>query len=75
MPDSSIHNPETARDCEGGGIRMTHAGKSKAVRGIFYLIVFIIVMIQIYPIFWVICSSLKTPDEMTYTAQYALPSS
>lgn len=32
------------------------------------------VMIQVYPIFWVICSSLKTPDEMTYTAQYALPS-
>ena len=31
-------------------------------------------VIQIYPIFWVICSSLKTPDEMTYTAQYALPS-
>ena len=31
-------------------------------------------MIQVYPIFWVICSSLKTPDEMTYTAQYALPS-
>lgn len=30
---------------------MTHAGKSKAVRGIFYFIVLIIVMIQIYPNF------------------------
>ena len=40
----------------------------------FYVVILIFVMIQVYPIFWVICSSLKTPDEMTYTAQYALPS-
>lgn len=54
---------------------MIRSGKNKILRVIFYFIVAVIIMIQIYPIFWVICSSLKTPDEMTYTAQYALPSS
>lgn len=39
-----------------------------------YLLIGIVLVIQIYPIFWVVCSSLKTPDEMTYTAQYSLPS-
>ena len=54
---------------------MIRSGKNKILRTFFYLIVAVFIMIQIYPIFWVICSSLKTPDEMTYTAQYALPSS
>ena len=53
---------------------MMKSRKNIALRAVFYVVIVIFVMIQIYPIFWVVCSSLKTPDEMTYTAQYALPS-
>ncbi|MFR6167659.1 MAG: hypothetical protein ACLUKE_05675 [Blautia wexlerae] len=53
---------------------MMKSRKNIALRAVFYVVIIIFVMIQIYPIFWVVCSSLKTPDEMTYTAQYALPS-
>lgn len=47
--------------------------KKNAGRGLFYLLIIIIVAVQVYPVFWVICSSLKTPEEMIYTAQYSLP--
>ena len=53
---------------------MKYTKKHKMLRIIFYLLIFIIVIIQIYPIFWVVCSSFKTPEEMTYTAQYSIPS-
>lgn len=53
---------------------MIKSRKNIAIRAVFYVVILIFVMIQVYPIFWVVCSSLKTPDEMTYTAQYALPS-
>ena len=53
---------------------MIKSRKNIPIRAVFYVVILIFVMIQVYPIFWVICSSLKTPDEMTYTAQYALPS-
>ena len=55
-------------------VRMIKSRKNIPIRAVFYVVILIFVMIQVYPIFWVICSSLKTPDEMTYTAQYALPS-
>ena len=49
---------------------MIKSRKNIPMRAVFYVVILIFVMIQVYPIFWVICSSLKTPDEMTYTAQY-----
>ena len=51
---------------------MIKSRKNIPIRAVFYVVILIFVMIQVYPIFWVICSSLKTPDEMTYTAQYAI---
>ena len=48
------------------------AGKS--LRMIFFLILTVIMAFQIYPIFWVIMSSLKTPEELSGGASYALPS-
>ena len=53
---------------------MIRSKKNIVLRIIFYAVILIFVVVQIYPIFWVVCSSLKTPDEMRYTAQYALPS-
>ena len=46
---------------------MIKSRKNIPIRAVFYVVILIFVMIQVYPIFWVICSSLKTPDEMTYT--------
>ena len=45
---------------------MIKSRKNIPIRAVFYVVILIFVMIQVYPIFWVICSSLKTPDEMTY---------
>ena len=53
---------------------MIRSKKNIMLRIIFYVVILVFVVVQIYPIFWVVCSSLKTPDEMRYTAQYALPS-
>ena len=33
------------------------------------------VIFTCYPVFWVICSSLKTPDEIAFAAPYSLPGS
>lgn len=53
---------------------MIHSKKNKVIRTLFYAVILVFVLVQIYPIFWVICSSLKTADEMIYTPQYSLPS-
>ena len=53
---------------------MIHSRKNKVIRILFYAVILVFILVQIYPIFWVICSSLKTADEMIYTPQYSLPS-
>lgn len=52
---------------------MRHTKKNIVLRSILYIIIGIMIVVQIYPIFWVICSSLKSPEDLTYMAQYALP--
>lgn len=54
---------------------MKHLTASKPVRIIFYIILFIIVILQIYPIFWVIQSSFKSAEDMAKLAPYAGPKS
>ena len=46
---------------------------SRTVRVILYCFLLIVALIQIYPIFWVNCSSLKTNDELVRSASYAMP--
>lgn len=48
---------------------------SKRAKVIIYIIVITVVVFTCYPVFWVICSSLKTPDEIAFAAPYALPRS
>ena len=47
---------------------MIKSRKNIPIRAVFYVVILIFVMIQVYPMVWVISSSLKTPDEMTKTA-------
>ena len=53
---------------------MTQLTAGKPLRVFFYTLLIIIVLIQIYPIFWVISSSLKTSEELVQ-ASYTLPHS
>lgn len=48
---------------------------SKRAKAFVYVIVISVVLFTCYPIFWVICSSLKTPDEIAFAAPYTLPGS
>ena len=43
------------------------------VRGIFYIVLITVALIQIYPFFWVVTSSLKTDADLARAA-YLLPS-
>lgn len=43
------------------------------LRILFYFILVIILIFAVYPIFWVIMSSLKTPNELSGGASYAFP--
>jgi raffinose/stachyose/melibiose transport system permease protein len=45
------------------------------IRTLFYLVLAIFIVIQIYPIFWVIASSFKTQAEVVQNAPYTLPHS
>ncbi|GGG00836.1 carbohydrate ABC transporter permease [Paenibacillus abyssi] len=45
------------------------------VRTLFYMILAVFVVIQVYPIFWVIISSFKTQAEVMSSAPYSLPGS
>jgi raffinose/stachyose/melibiose transport system permease protein len=49
--------------------RQTHP----AVRGLIYAIIAVVLVVQLYPIFWVFASSLKTPGQLADTAPYSLP--
>jgi raffinose/stachyose/melibiose transport system permease protein len=40
---------------------------------VFYAICIIVLAIQIYPVFWVLMSSFKTPDQISNMAPYSLP--
>lgn len=48
---------------------------NRRYRIIIYVIVVSVVVFTCYPVFWVICSSLKTPDEIAFSAPYTLPGS
>lgn len=48
---------------------------SKRAKVLIYIIVIGVVIFTCYPVFWVICSSLKTPDEIAFAAPYSLPGS
>ena len=39
---------------------------SKRAKVLIYIIVIGVVIFTCYPVFWVICSSLKTPDEIAF---------
>lgn len=54
---------------------MKKAPLNLLLRSLFYVILATIVVIQVYPIFWVITSSFKTKAEMMGAAPYSLPSS
>nr|WP_321303909.1 carbohydrate ABC transporter permease [uncultured Sphaerochaeta sp.] len=51
------------------------SGISSKLKVIFYLTCIVILVIQIYPVFWVLASSFKTPQEMYDIPSYSLPSS
>lgn len=53
---------------------MTQLTAGKPLRAFFYTILIIVVLIQIYPIFWVMTSSFKTSEELAQ-ASYSLPHS
>lgn len=46
----------------------------RTTRTIFYVFIILFVVLQSYPVFWVIGSSFKTAEEIAGTAPYALPS-
>lgn len=46
---------------------------SRVLRIVFYIISAVILVIQIYPIFWVLTSSFKTADDMAFLPPYAMP--
>jgi raffinose/stachyose/melibiose transport system permease protein len=45
------------------------------IKAVLYLIVLVFVIIQVYPIFWVIISSFKTQTEVAQNAPYSFPGS
>lgn len=48
---------------------------SRPLKIAFYIAIVAVLIITCYPIFWVLCSSLKTPTELANNAPYTLPSS
>ena len=48
---------------------------SRPMKIAFYVIILIVLVITCYPIFWVVCSSLKTPLELSSNPHYTLPGS
>lgn len=48
---------------------------SRPMKIAFYTAIIAVLIVTCYPIFWVICSSLKTPVELSNNAPYTLPSS
>jgi raffinose/stachyose/melibiose transport system permease protein len=46
-----------------------------ALRGLIYAIIAVVVLSQIYPILWVLASSIKTPTELAAAPPYSLPGS
>lgn len=46
---------------------------SKPVRALIYALLALFALVQVYPIVWVICSSLKDTPELMASASYALP--
>ena len=49
------------------------AGKKTKI--IFLIFIIFFVVLQSYPVFWVLTASLKTPEEIAGSAPYALPGS
>ena len=49
------------------------AGKKTKI--IFLIFIIFFVVLQSYPVFWVLIASLKTPEEIAGSAPYALPGS
>ncbi|MFS0614408.1 carbohydrate ABC transporter permease [Lederbergia ruris] len=52
---------------------MKNKTKGITLRLILYIIISVFLIVQLYPIFWVIMSSLKTPDELMSGPPYSLP--
>lgn len=48
---------------------------SRGAKVVIYIIVVAVVVFTCYPVFWVVCSSLKTPDEIAFSAPYTMPQS
>ena len=46
----------------------------KKTRIVFLILIVLFVVLQSYPVFWVLTASLKTPEEIAGSAPYALPS-
>jgi raffinose/stachyose/melibiose transport system permease protein len=53
---------------------MIHVGAGKRLQILFYLIVVVTLFLQIYPLCWVIFSSLKDASELAGKSAFALPS-
>lgn len=53
---------------------MNQLQAGRTTRAVFLVLIVFFVVIQSYPVFWVIMSSLKTPEEIMASAPYALPS-
>jgi raffinose/stachyose/melibiose transport system permease protein len=58
---------------EVGG-SMEKSGISSSLRSIFYAVCIMVLLVQIYPVFWVFISSFKTAGDMATKAPYAFPS-
>ena len=48
---------------------------SRTMKIAIYTAIIVVLIVTCYPIFWVLCSSLKTPTELANNAPYTLPSS
>lgn len=48
---------------------------SRPLKIAFYIVIFVILILTCYPIFWVVCSSLKTATEVANNPPYSLPTS
>ena len=52
---------------------MQHLSTSKSLRTFFYIILIVVLVLQTYPLFWVVSSSFKTAEDMAYLPPYAMP--
>lgn len=52
---------------------MNRLQAGKTTRCIFYIVLLLFIVVQSYPVFWVIMSSLKSPEEIAGLPPYALP--